>query len=178
MSALKIFFAVIQKGSPIQISVHRELKTLEEIWRQKNREESVGIIHIGFVRPSIKNEDELTKHRGKILTTTAVKWVLPAAYKSSAAVVAELKLTTEVVPLHQLLQGLGCDLAEPSASFKSTAITEGPISKLTVVEAALSILNSSAGPLNAEEIFARIIEQDLYHFGAKKTCQCVGCGAQ
>ncbi len=168
MSSLKLYFAVIKKGSPVQISVHRDLTTLQDVWLQENREESVGIVHVGFVRPSIKNEDELTKHRSKILTTIAAKWALPLEYQSSVAVVAELKLTTQVVPLHLLLQGLGCNWAEPSASFKSTAITAGSSSKLTIAEAALSILNTSAGPLNAEEIFARIIEQDLYHFGVKK----------
>jgi hypothetical protein len=168
MSALKLYFALVQKDSPVQISVHRDLTTLQGIWQQEKSDKSVGIIHVGFVRPSIKNEDELTRHKGKVLTSVAAKWALPPEYRSSVAVVAELKLATQTVPLHQLLQGLGCDSPEPSASYKLTTITGGTSSKLTIAEAALSVLNDSPGPLNAEEIFARIVDQDLYHFGAEK----------
>ncbi|KEQ17848.1 DNA-directed RNA polymerase subunit alpha C-terminal domain-containing protein [Endozoicomonas numazuensis] len=173
MAALKLYFALINEDSSLEVSVHRNLSTLREAWQQTVQADCVGIIHIGFIRPKIKNATALLKQRGKLLLSASAKWALPDAYLSSVAVIAELKLASQILPLYQLLQGFGCDAVEPQANFHATAqLCEQSHPKndcsLTIAEAARQVLNQAIQPLNKEEIFARIVEQDLYRFGTKK----------
>lgn len=174
MAALKLYLILAAKDEPVQLSVHRDLVTLEGAWRQCKQEETVGVIHIGFIRPKLRKPEDLLKHRGKMLVSVGAKWALPEGYQSSLAVVAELKLANQIIPLHQILQGLGCDAAEPGKGFEvaiDSVLTE---SKLTIVEAAEKVLSRSTRPLNKEEIFASIIENELYQFGAKKPVSVLG----
>ena len=168
MAALKLYFALLSEDSPVEISVHRDLTTLQEAWQQAKQSESVGIVHISFIRPKIKNTAALLKHRGNILVTVAAKWVLPDEYHSSFAVIAELKLASKPIPLHLLMKGLGCNVSEPQTTFKGS-LTNGVQfkNKFTIAQAARHVLNDAGRPLNKDEIFAHIMEQGLYQFGAK-----------
>ena len=169
MAVLKLYFVLIRKDSPVQVSVHRDLETLREAWQGVDQADSVGIIHIGFIRPKIKSPEALLRHRGKVLVTVAAKWALPKEYLSSAAVIAELKLVNQKIPLHQLMQGLDCNVAEPQISFQDpSTVSADNDGKSTIAEAAWQVLNDAGRPLNKEEIFALIIEQGLYHFHVKK----------
>tara|TARA_B100000446_G_C10552524_1_gene341219 strand:+ start:5153 stop:7999 length:2847 start_codon:yes stop_codon:yes gene_type:complete len=172
MAVLKLYFAIINEDASVEVSVHRELVTLQESWQQTEQADCVGIVHIGFVRPKIKNAPALLKHRGKLLLSAAAKWALPDEYQSSVAAIAELKLAIQLLPLYQLLQGLGCDEPEPQTGFRASVQEGKPLltvdSSLTIAEAARQVLNDAAQPLNKEEIFARIVEEGLFCFGAKK----------
>ncbi len=169
MAALKLYFSLVSEDSPVQVSVHRDLVTLQEVWQKPEQADCVGIVHVGFIRPKIKNSVALLKHRGKVLVTVAAKWALPKEYQSSVAAITEMKLTSQVIPLHQLLQGLGCDAIETQAAFEDPSpVTADDESKHTIAEAARQVLNDAGRPLNKEEIFALIIEQGLYYFGANK----------
>ncbi len=167
MTALKLYFVLVREDSSVEVSVHRDLATMCGTWQEVDQDGCVGIIHVSFIRPKIKNTESLLKHRGKVLTSEAAKWALPEEYQSSIAVVAEMVLSAQTVPLHQLVKGLGFDCLEPSAVFQSSVVlsVQGGHS---IAEAALLVLNDSERPLNKEEIFARIIERDLYRFGAEK----------
>jgi hypothetical protein len=167
VAALKLYFVLIYEDSLVEVSVHRDLAALHDIWQQANHGNCVGVIHVGFIRPRIKNPEALMQHRGKVLTTVAAKWALPEEYQSSIAVVAEMKLATQVVPLHQLIRGLGCDAAEPNAGFQASNTHVVVESERSITDAALRVLNDSAGPLNKEEIVARIVDQGLYQFDAE-----------
>ena len=167
MATLKLYFVVLSEDQPIQITVHRDLLTLQEAWKQADKLTCVGLVHIGFLRPKIKNVQLLLEHKGQVLVSVAVKWTLPEEYQSSIAVVSEMILPSQILPLYLLVKGLGYDQDEPSAVFQSSAIENGK-GKHTIAEAALMVLNGCERPLNKEEIFARIIEQGLYRFGTKK----------
>jgi len=166
MAALKLYFAILSEDQPIQITVHRDLLTLREAWEQADKLTCVGLIHIGFLRPKIKNAPILLKHKGQVLVSVAAKWTLPEEYQGSIAVVAEMILPSQVVPLYQLVKGFGFDQDEPTAVFQNSAIESGK-GKYTIAEAALMVLNDCERPLNKEEIFARIIERGLYRFCTK-----------
>lgn len=166
MASLKLYLLVLSEYDPAKISVHRDLNTLESEWNNRNRSNSVGIIHIGFFRPKPSKPDILLRHKGHILVTTAAKWALPEIYRSSKAIISELKLTNQAIPLHLLLKGIGYDLDEPSAHFEVS--TEASSGNMTIVDAAQEVLANSDAPINKEEIFARISERGLYKFGAKK----------
>ncbi len=160
MAAIKLYFVLISEDSPPQVTVHRDLLTLQTAWTQADNPSTVGLVHIGFIRPKIQNVSDLLKHKGQVLVSVAAKWALPNEYQSSVAVVAELSLSSQVVPLHQLIKGLGFDSPEPNAGFQSSPVTVDR-GQHTIAEAALIVLNDAERPLNKEEIFARIIEQDL-----------------
>jgi len=168
MAALKLYFILVSDDSPIQVSVHRDLATLHDSWRQTNRETSMGIIHVGFIRPKIQNAEVLLRHQGKVLVSVAAKWALPEEYQSSIAVIAEIKLATKEIPLYLLLKGMGCNQEEPSAVFQPSPVGTADKNELTIAEAALLVLNDSEGSLNRDEIFAQIVAQSLYQFGAAK----------
>lgn len=167
MAALRLYFAIISDELDVHFSVHRDLSTLKITWQDADRSDSVGIIHVGFVRPKIRKPAELLKFRGGILVSVAAKWSFPDEYRSSVAIVAELNFSKKTIPLHQLLSGLGVHEPEPNAAFISSRNSN--LSKSdTVVAAALSVLNAAEKPLSKEEIFARAVEQGLYEFSGKK----------
>ena len=168
MSALKLYLLLIKKDEPVQLTVHRDLVTLESAWLNCNQSAAVGIVHIGFIRPKLKSPDRLLKHLGKMLVTPGVKWALPEGCHSSVAVIAELNFPNQTLPLYQLLEGLGCDELEPTTNFEMSKTTGSSSSELTIAEAAEQVLNKAARPLNKEEVFSRIIEAGLYQFGATK----------
>jgi RNA polymerase sigma factor (sigma-70 family) len=167
MAALKLYFVLISEDNPAQISVHRDLLTLNTTWEQTDKANTVGLVHIGFIRPKLKSPSNLLKFKGQVLVSVAAKWALPDEYISSVAVVAEMSLSAQIVPLYQLIKGLGFDEAEPGASFQSSVAATGR-SGHTIAEAALLVLNDAGRPLSKEEIFSEIIERELYQFGAKK----------
>ena len=167
MAALKFYFVILSEDQPIQITVHRDFLTLQEAWNQADKLTDAGLIHIGFLRPKIKNVSALLKHKGKVLVSVAAKWTLPEEYQASVAVVAEMILLFQVVPLYQLVKGIGFDQDEPTTTFQSSSVESGQ-EKYTIAEAALRVLNDCEHPLNKEEIFARIVDRGLYRFGIKK----------
>jgi hypothetical protein len=166
LSALKLYFVLINEDLPMEVTVHRDLRVLQAVWEETDKHRCVGLIHISFIRPKISNASSLLKHKGKVLVSVAVKWALPPEYGVSVATVAEMSLPNHTVPLHQLIKGLGFDCEEPSASYQSSAVSTS-VGRYTIAEAAHAVVSESERPLNKEEIFARIIQGGLYSFGAK-----------
>lgn len=167
MAAIKLYLVLLSEDGPAYITVHRDLLTLQQTWEECDRKNYVGLIHTGFIRPRIINVPGLLTNKGKVLVSVAAKWSLPDEYQCSVAMVAEMRLTSKVVPMYLLMKGLGYNLNEPNEICQdSLDISRRP--ERTIAEAALAVLNDSDRPLNKEEIFARIIEQGLYQFGAAR----------
>ena len=167
MQSLKLYLLLITEDEPVKITVHRDLQTLESEWNECDKQNTVGIIHISFLRPKPLKPTELIRYKGHILVTAATKWSLPDLYKTSIASITQLNLNNLTIPLHMLLIGAGFDLDEPDIGVE-LAPQVANVNNLTIVEAALQVLEQSKTPLNREEIFARIVEEGLYRFGAKK----------
>jgi len=167
MATLKLYFCILDENDIPKISVHRNLNTIMADWQSTNSANVVGLIHVGFVRPNFGNSTNLFKYKDKVLATVAAKWALPLEYNCSVSVVGELKTSGESIPIHLLLNGFGYDATEPGASY---SIETKSISKSrhTIASAALDVLNDLKRPLNKEEIYAHIIERELYSFGGKK----------
>ena len=167
-ASIKLYLLLLTEDDPVKISVHRYLNTLESEWMNCNRLNSVGIIHISFFRPKPSKSKELLRYKDHILVTTAAKWALPKIYRSSKAIISELNLINQTIPipLHLLLGGVGYELDEPSPHFGIT--TEIIPNNMTIIEAAREVIANSDRPINKEEIYARIIERGLYQFSHKK----------
>jgi hypothetical protein len=167
MSALKMFFCMVNDNEAVDVTVHRELNSIYTLWSNEKTFNKVGIIHIGFLRPKVPSYDEVGHFKGNILVSSSVKWALPAEYRTSNRSVSNSK-----IPLYQLLSGFGYDIEieddlpvlENKIQEKGTKV-EG---EHTIASAALEILESTSQSMSKEEIYGHIIERNLFHFGAKK----------
>ncbi|WP_086774973.1 sigma factor-like helix-turn-helix DNA-binding protein [Vibrio coralliirubri] len=174
MSVLKLYFCTFYDDEPTKISVHRDLNTVLDEWNECDKSTSVGLIHVGFVRPKVLKIPQILKFKGKVLCTSSAKWALPLEYTCSRTVVLELSVSGMNVPIHLAMQGFCYSADEPggmtafSDSFQKTASN-----KLTIVDAALKVLEKAGSPLNKEEIFANIVEEGLYQFGDDKPLSAV-----
>jgi|GEM_PF-1342274 len=168
MSALKMFFCVLDNRETPGFTIHRDLNSIYTQWSDEKNSENIGIIHIGFVRPKLPNFNEIAHLRGCILVSASVKWSLPEEYRTTKASID----STANIPFYQLLSGFGYDLDADYAT--SSHPPEQPnISNLqqnshTIVSAALEVLRSSNRPMSKEEIYGHIVNRDLYKFGAQK----------
>ncbi|MUK28684.1 hypothetical protein GNP44_01045 [Aliivibrio fischeri] len=169
MSVLKLYFCTFYDDEPTKISVHRDLNTVLDEWYECDKSTSVGLVHVGFVRPKVLKIPQILKFKGKVLCTSSSKWALPLEYTCSRTVIFELSISGMNVPIHLAMQGFGYDAGEPSGmtaltdDFQKTASNE-----LTIVDAAQKVLENTTSPLNKEEIYANIVEEGLYQFGANK----------
>ncbi|MBN1009092.1 sigma factor-like helix-turn-helix DNA-binding protein [Amphritea pacifica] len=168
MSAIKIYFCQFHDDEPTTVTVHRDLRTLQDEWQQCDNN-AVGLIHIGFIRPKVLKIPQIMNYKGQVLCSAAAKWALPMEYISSQSVVFELELSGNKAPIHSILKGLGYEADEPDGMAAIAEITEDSSdSELTIANAALEVLKESSKPLSKEEIYAHIVEKGLYRFGAKK----------
>ncbi|MCY4178468.1 MAG: hypothetical protein OXD32_08270, partial [Endozoicomonadaceae bacterium] len=172
MTSIKLYLLLIKDDDPVKISVHRDLNTLESEWMECNKLDTVGIIHISFLRPRPSKSEELLRFKGHILLTTTAKWALPEIYISSKDKVSQLQLINQTIPLYLLLRGLNYELDESSSHFGG--YTELIPNNLTMLEAVQEILANCNRPLNKEEIYARIIERGLFEFDTKKPVSVLG----
>lgn len=168
MSGLKIFFFLINHEGLVESTVHRGLNTVHALWKGSDPDIYVGLMHIGFVRPSLADTNGLFKYKGKVLVSASTKWALPSAYVTSKLQVASIRISEVEVPCYMLLQGWGYnfDEKEPgNPNLEDTSYFEK--GRMSIAEAANEILKQERKPLSDEVIFARIVEQGLHSFAQK-----------
>lgn len=167
MSALKMFFCIVNDNGAVDVTIHRELNSIYTLWSNEKIFNKVGIIHIGFMRPKVPSYEEIEHFKKNILVSSSVKWALPTEYRTSNKVVNNSK-----IPLYQLLSGFGYDIEIeddlPVTEYvvrETSAKVEG---NHTIASAALEVLESSSQSMSKEEIYGHIIDRNLFNFGAKK----------
>ncbi len=106
MSALKMFFCIVNDNGSVDVTVHRELNSIYTLWSNEKMFNKVGIIHIGFMRPKVPSYEEIEHFKESILVSLSVKWALPAEYRTSNKVANNSK-----IHLYQLLSGFGYSTA-------------------------------------------------------------------
>lgn len=175
MSAIKLYFCQFHEDEPTTITVHRDLATLMNEWQQCDQSSVVGLVHVGFVRPKVQKIPPILKYKGQVLSTSAAKWSLPLDYRCSHSVVFEIDISSKKMPIHLVVEGFGYQAEEPGgmAVIENTQISANN-SEMTIANAALEILKDTKKPQNKEEIYANIVEQGLYQFGAKKPVSVLG----
>jgi hypothetical protein len=169
MSALKMFFCVVSESKVADITVHRELNSIYNLWNNETFSEKIGVIHIGFIRPKLPSYEEIEQFHGRILVSGSVKWSLPAEYNTSINPVDN----NSKLPLFQLLTGFGysVEIADKDEFPSSEALIESPVAEYnnrTIASAALEVLESLDKAMSKEEIYGYIIKRNLFNFGAKK----------
>ncbi|CCK76823.1 probable RNA polymerase sigma factor [Oleispira antarctica RB-8] len=175
MSAIKLYFCQFHEDEPTTIRVHRDLMTLMDEWEQCDQASVVGLVHVGFVRPKVQKIPPILKYKGQVLSTSAAKWALPLDYRCSHSVVFELDVSNKKIPIHLVVEGFGYQAEEPGGmAIIEQSLISSSNTEMTIVNAALVILKDTKKPLNKEEIYANIVEQELYQFGAKKPVSVLG----
>tara|TARA_A200000159_G_scaffold164892_1_gene197111 strand:- start:2033 stop:4831 length:2799 start_codon:yes stop_codon:yes gene_type:complete len=169
MSALKMFFCVLNASDAPSFTIHRDLNSIYTQWSDEKCSKNIGLIHIGFVRPKLPKFEEVEHLGGTILVSASVKWSLPDEYKTSNTSVLP---SSGSIPFYQLLTGFGYDFNveedTPSASHEPSYVYGTQKNTHTIASAALEVLRSFNKPMSKEEIFGHIIDRDLYSFGAQK----------
>lgn len=167
MSALKMFFCIVNDNGAVDVTVHRELNSIYTLWSNEKIFNKVGIIHIGFMRPKVPSYEEIEHFKESILVSSSVKWALPTEYRTSNKVANNSK-----IPLYQLLSGFGYDIeieddlpVTENVVRETSAKVEG---NHTIASAALEVLESTSQSMSKEEIYGHIIDRNLFNFGAKK----------
>lgn len=167
MSALKMFFCIVNDNGLVDVTVHRELNSIYTLWSNEKTLNKIGIIHIGFMRPKVPSYEEIEHFKENILVSSSVKWALPAEYRTSNKVVNNSK-----IPLYQLLSGFGYDITiEDDLSVLENAVQETSAkaeANHTIASAALEVLEATSQSMSKEEIYGYIIDRNLFNFGAKK----------
>ena len=167
MSALKMFFCIVNDNGLVDVTVHRELNSIYTLWSNEKTLNKIGIIHIGFMRPKVPSYEEIEHFKENILVSSSVKWALPAEYRTSNKVANNSK-----IPLYQLLSGFGYDITiEDDLSVLENAVQETSAkaeANHTIASAALEVLEATSQSMSKEEIYGYIIDRNLFNFGAKK----------
>ncbi|MDE1225006.1 hypothetical protein MCT03_12155 [Vibrio aestuarianus] len=169
MSAVKLYFCTFYDDAPTQVSVHRDLNTLLDGWEQCDKSTVVGLVHVSFVRPRVLKIPQILKYKGQVLCTSGAKWALPLEYVCSHSVVCELDISGTKAPIHLAMQGFGYNAEEPGGmGAVSSGKQETNSNRLNIASAALNVLENAPKPQSKEEIYANIVEEGLYQFGAKR----------
>lgn len=169
MSALKMFFCVLNASDAPSFTIHRDLNSIYTQWADEKGIENIGLIHIGFVRPKLPKFEEVERLGGTILVSASVKWSLPEEYKTSNAPVLP---SSGSIPFYQLLTGFGYNLSiehdTPSAFNEPSPVYGSQKNTHTIASAALEVLKSINKPLSKDDIYKHILERELYRFGARE----------
>lgn len=96
------------------ITVHRDLEDLLGAWNSRERrDETVGVLHIGYDRPPTREFDDVARpHIGRMLVTAAAKYALPPAFQTSHHAVGSVS----DLPLYLGLRGWGYLIEDDSVA--------------------------------------------------------------
>ena len=168
ITMLKLYFCLISQDGSIEITVHRTIMSVHAHWEKCEQDKYVGLLHIGFVRPKLSQLEQINQFIGQVLATTSVKCALPSEYKVSQTVVHEVSIGKDSCPCYLLLNKFGYEINDTDVIYSPKPHLQNAQQNDDLINAALTVLKAATHPLNKEEIFAEIIEQDLYRFETTK----------
>lgn len=182
MNSLRLYLSILNDGKHSETVVYRDLSSLELDWKEKAGPSTTGLIHTGFIRPKIKFNDERPELLGNLIVTASTKWSLPKAYESTEDPIGLIDIDQTPTPCYLITTGFGINLEASQyqsllmqvESLAASVDCTKPENKNTISSAAQEVLIKIGKPLNKEEIFAHIIQDGLYNFGAKKPIDVLG----
>lgn len=176
MNTLKLYLNIIVDGKRTETVVYRDLSSLEIGWKERVDLSTIGIVHVGFIRPKVKFTDQRPELLGNIIVTASAKWALPSVYQVTEAPIAILEVDQRLTPCFLVTSGFGIHLEASQyqnlemdvEAHECLTANARSNNENTILSAAKEVLNKIGKPLNKEEIFAHIIQDGLYAFGAKR----------
>ncbi len=156
MSSLKLYLIIGKDCQVEDITTIRELDSVKQMWSERSELDKTAIIHCGFMRPRIAQHIELPENTsGKVLYSGAMKWALPAVYKSSTSAVTHINMDDVTTPCYLALNQWGYEIDEPEIDpdqFRDVDNPELEISILLRPVDDLKLSVSSANALKAAQI--------------------------
>ncbi|MEW8357381.1 MAG: DNA-directed RNA polymerase subunit alpha C-terminal domain-containing protein [Candidatus Thiodiazotropha sp.] len=176
MNTLRLYLNIYSDGKRTETVVYRDLASLELGWKERTSLSKTGIVHVGFIRPKIKFTDRRPELLGNIIVTASAKWALPKAYEVTEAPISILEVDQRMTPCFLIVKGFGINLEASQYQElemdindqESSPVNTKGCNENTILSAAKEVLKKIGKPLNKEEIFAHIIQDGLYNFGAKR----------
>ncbi|PHS73529.1 MAG: hypothetical protein COB22_02215 [Cycloclasticus sp.] len=172
MTVPKLYLVTVRDNAVEKVQTYRELAFIQKDWLAKLNEESIYLLHCGFLRPEFSGNFKLSESfKGRMLYSASSKWSLPKTFNSSRETVASINVNAVEMPLYLALDQWGYEVKENDVESISTVNSEvfTGDTKKTIVEAAEAVLKEGKKKLlNKEEIYALIIENGYYHFGEQK----------
>lgn len=174
MNSLKLFLLTFSDGKYDKTLVYRNLSSLESGVEDELKSSNICIVHLGFTRPKIKVAENIVPSlTSKLILSSSAKWAMPNGYDIKVEPIGQLKINGESHPCYQVLEGLGQHSeAKEAVTASSTVDIVHPSNDINsrdaIISAACTVLEKHGKPLNKEEIFARIVQDELYHFDMKR----------
>lgn len=105
MQTLRAFLLIWQAREEWAVSVHRDLESLIAAWKPfEGQEDTTGVIHIGFDRPSTEAFEETAEHYpGRMLLTASARYALGLFGDCAHQAAGE----ADQIPLYVALSGWG-----------------------------------------------------------------------
>lgn len=154
--------------------VYRSLIDLVSGIEDEIHSSNICIVHAGFNRPKIRvAENIVSSWTSTLILTSSAKWAMPNGSDIKVAPIGHLHINAENQPCYQVLEGLGqhSDLTESVAVPTASDLNQysNDISnENALLSAACAVLEKQRRPLNKEEIFAHIVQDELYQFNIKR----------
>lgn len=106
-------FLFFRNSIGTEVTVHRDLEAIAEIWNLRPSADCSGLIHIGFERPEVADVRELLElYEGRILLSGSAKFSLPERFRSSTNPVQ----TIGNLPIYLCLNGFGYEISDDSVT--------------------------------------------------------------
>ena len=176
MSGIKLYIITIAQNGAVSAKSFRDFEVVKNEVLDTKYEGSLSILHSGFVRPKLPEKFPLEKHFiGKVLYSASIKWALPQSYQSTTIPVLKICSGPFELPCYLAINNWGYNVTEDDIGIfyeaeneNASDINEVSTHTLTIVQAAEKVLRDSRKSLNKEEIYALIVEHDLYKFNTPK----------
>lgn len=176
MSGIRLYIITIGQNGAVSAKSFRDFEGVKNEILYTKGEGSLSILHSGFVRPKLPDNFPINEHFiGKVLYSASLKWALPETYQSTTIPVLKICRDLFELPCYLAINNWGYEITEDdignfyeAENENASGINEASTHTLTIVQAAEKVLENSRKPLNKEEIYAQIVENDLYKFNTLK----------
>lgn len=161
MRPLRAYLIVRLGTGEMEVSIHRDLESVEDAWRAIRCATSSAALHVGFWRPDTEAfESALASNPDRMLLTDSARHALLPGFASSSRPVG----TAGALPLSLALSGWGYETTDPfRGQSDPPARTMGRESAARRHRSEwLPVLNSSDPTLVAEAASAGVINEESY----------------
>ena len=175
MVALRAYLLTSQSPGDWDVTVHRDLETLNSEWNSLlgQNSNSSGVVHLGFgsIHPT-NLEGLFAQHPGRVLVSEAAKWALPPGFKTSSRAIGHLELAEAdfALPVYLGIEGWGYSVQDDELP-EEQDIPESPASvnvQLLDVVGWLARLQEDEPAGVFQELISRKVTNDDEYLGARR----------
>ena len=161
MRPLRAYLVVRLGTGEIEVSIHRDLESVEDAWHAERCASSSAALHVGFWRPETEAfESALASNPDRMLLTDSGRHALPPGFTSTSLPAG----VAGTLPLYLALSGWGYEATDPikgQPDHPEAAIVTNSSTNLHRREW-LPVLSSSDPTLVAQAASAKVVDEASY----------------